>query len=156
MIEIDIPGHDDLRLKHLVLDYNGTLARDGRLLNGVKKSLEALSDKLNIHVLTADTFGGAEKGLRGIPCQLSILPSGSQDVGKLEYVQNLGCQSAVCVGNGRNDRLMLKEAALGIAVVLQEGAATETILAADVVCTDIISALELLSSPLRLIATLRS
>lgn len=156
MIEIDIPGHRNLRLKHLVLDYNGTLARDGRLLSGVKNNLEALADKLNIHVLTADTFGRAEQGLRGIPCRLSILPSGSQDVGKLKYIQDLGCQSAVCVGNGRNDRLMLREAALGIVVVLEEGASAEAVSAADVVCSDIVSALQLLSNPLRLVATLRS
>jgi soluble P-type ATPase len=67
----------------------------------------------------------------------------------------LGADHVVCVGNGRNDRLMLKEAALGIAVILQEGAAAETVAAADVVCTHIVSALELLHNPLRLTATLR-
>ena len=56
----------------------------------------------------------------------------------------------------RNDRLMLKEAALGIAVILKEGASAESVAAADVVCTDIVAALELLQNPLRLIATLRT
>ena len=59
------------------------------------------------------------------------------------------------MGNGRNDQLMLEEAALGIAVILEEGAAAVTLSAADVVCTNIVSALELLDNPLRLIATLR-
>ena len=40
-----------------MLDYNGTLAVDGHLLGGVKKALTALSGKINVHVLTADTFG---------------------------------------------------------------------------------------------------
>jgi soluble P-type ATPase len=62
----------------------------------------------------------------------------------------------VCIGNGRNDRLMLAESALGIAVVLGEGAAAVTLAAADVVCTDILAALALLTHPLRLVATLRS
>ena len=35
MIEIDVPGFGALRLEHLVLDYNGTLACDGMLLEGV-------------------------------------------------------------------------------------------------------------------------
>jgi soluble P-type ATPase len=51
---------------------------------------------------------------------------------------------------------MLKEAVLGIAVILTEGAAVETVVAADVVCTSINAALELLKNPLRLAATLRS
>jgi soluble P-type ATPase len=51
---------------------------------------------------------------------------------------------------------MLKEAALGIAVVQEEGAFAETLMSADVVCTNIVSALGLLTNPLRLIATLRS
>jgi soluble P-type ATPase len=156
MIEIDIPGYKILQLKHLVLDYNGTLSCDGKLISGVGRELRSLAEKMQIHVLTADTFGKARSGLKDIPCELSVLPVANQDFGKLEYVKDIGAVSAVCIGNGRNDNLMLKEAALGIAVVLEEGAAVKTILSADVVCTSIISALELLSNPLRLVATLRS
>ncbi|MGA7328615.1 MAG: hypothetical protein WBX25_30030 [Rhodomicrobium sp.] len=35
MIEISVPGVGVFSLHHLVLDYNGTLARDGVLLPGV-------------------------------------------------------------------------------------------------------------------------
>ncbi len=156
MIEIKIPGYTTLQLKHLVLDHNGTLALDGILLSGVKERLKALSVDLEIHVLTADTFRQARSQLEGVPCKLSILPIDNQDIGKLEYVKKLSVEHTVCIGNGRNDRLMLKEAALGITVILEEGAAVETLSSADVVCKDILSALELLSSPLRLTATLRS
>ena len=156
MIEIDIPDFGELRLAHLVLDYNGTLAVDGRLLFGVRERLERLASQLTIHVITADTFGRAADYLAGIPCQLDILPPGRQDEGKREFVRELGVEKCVCVGNGRNDRLMLQEAALGIAVLQDEGAAAATLMAADVVAADIQSALELLMQPLRLIATLRS
>ena len=54
-----------------------------------------------------------------------------------------------------NDRLMLQTAGLGIAVMQAEGAAVETVLAADVVVPDIIAGLDLLLHPLRLVATLR-
>jgi soluble P-type ATPase len=155
MIEIDIPGHRKLQLKHIVLDYNGTIACDGKLIAGVKENLAVLSDRLQVHILTADTFGKAHDGLEGIVCQLSILAPGAQDVGKLNYVKALGAEHVVGVGNGRNDRLMLKEAALGIAVILEEGAAADTLVAADIVCTHIVSALQLLQNPLRLMATLR-
>ena len=156
MLEIDIPGYRKLQLKHIVLDYNGTIACDGTLIAGVKKNLTALAGKLQVHILTADTFGKAHGNLEDIACRLSILAPDEQDIGKLNYVRGLGAEHVVCVGNGRNDRLMLKEAELGIAVILEEGAATGTVAAADIVCTDIITALELLQNPLRLIATLRS
>lgn len=156
MIEIDIPGFKLLRLNHLVLDYNGTIACDGKLLPGVQESLSALADELSIHVLTADTFGQARSHLDAIPCEISVIAKEYQEIGKLTYVNEVGAQHSVCVGNGRNDRLMLKEAALGIAVILEEGAAFETLVAADVVCTGIVPALDLLREPLRLTATLRS
>ena len=43
MIQIEIPGRETLELKHLVCDYNGTLALDGKLLSGLPTLLETLS-----------------------------------------------------------------------------------------------------------------
>lgn len=63
-----------------------------------------------------------------------------------------GC---VCIGNGRNDHLMLRPAALAIAVVQQEGAWTDTLASAQVIVREIRDALDLLLYPQRLIATLR-
>ena len=68
----------------------------------------------------------------------------------------LGREQCVGIGNGRNDRLMLQAAALGIVVMQAEGAAVETMLAADVVVPDITIGLDLLLHPLRLVATLRA
>jgi soluble P-type ATPase len=155
MIEVDIPGGSTLRLEHLVLDYNGTLACDGELLPEAKGRLAELAKKLRVHVLTADTFGTAGDKLPDLPCKLTVLPKDRQDAGKLQYIESLGTGAVVCIGNGRNDRLMIEHAALGIAVVLAEGAAADTLRAADIVCTDIASALDLLLHPRRLIATLR-
>lgn len=155
MIEVNIPGRGVLRIEHLVLDYNGTLAVDGELVPGVGERLTALAGQLQVHVLTADTFGRATDRLAGLPCELTVLAPGAQDRAKLEAVQRLGPQRAACIGNGRNDQLMLEQAALGIAVILAEGAAVETLLRADLVCTSILDALDLLRSPLRLAATLR-
>jgi len=156
MIHIDIPGRNALNLEHIVLDFNGTLAVDGVLLPGVKAALNRLAGHLMVHVLTADTFGKSKAQLEGVACGLTILPPGGQDTGKRDFVEKLGADRTVAVGNGRNDRLMLAASALGIAVILGEGACGETLQAADVVCTDIIAALDLLLNPLRLVATLRS
>jgi P-type E1-E2 ATPase len=156
MIEVNIPGHGPLSLDYLVLDHNGTLAVDGILASGVRECLEKLSEELTIFVVTADTFGKARAQLENIPCELTILPPGNQDRSKLAFVEKLGSDRTVCIGNGRNDALMLETAALGIAVVLTEGAAVTTLNSADVVCMGIVPALELLLNPLRLTATLRS
>ena len=156
MIEIEIPGNKTLKIVHLVLDYNGTIAFDGALIDGVKKALDELSQMLTVHVITADTFGSVKKALEDIDCNLALIPLDRQDVAKQEYVKNLGCEKTVSMGNGANDRLMLKASALGVAVIQEEGAAFETLASADIVCTDIKSALSLLNNPLRLIATLRS
>ena len=153
MIEIDIPGNKILQLEHLVLDYPGTIAFDGALVDGVKERLAELSQMLTIHEITADTFGGVKKALEDIDCKLAVIPLDRQDVAKLEYVKNLGCEQTVSMGNGVNDRLMLKASALGVAVIQREGAAFQTLVSANVVCTDIQSALSLLSNPLRLIDT---
>lgn len=156
MIEIAVPGYKTIQLTHLVLDYNGTLSCDGEMITGVEACLNELSKKVKIHVITADTFGKARSQLAKTSCEVMILPLENQDAGKLDFVKKLDAAQTACIGNGRNDRLMLKAAALGIAVILGEGAAVETVTAADVVCTSILSALELLQNPLRLIATLRS
>lgn len=156
VLAIDIPGYKELRLAYLVLDYNGTLACDGELIDGVAERLVRLSGSLEIHVVTADTFGKVESRMKDLPCRVTVLPKESQDQGKLDYVKTLGIESTVCMGNGRNDRLMLREAALGIAVIEGEGSAAAAMAAADVVCNGILPALDLLGNPLRLTATLRS
>ncbi len=156
MLTVDIPGYRTLQLEHLVMDYNGTLAVDGDIVPGVAPALEKLAAHLKIHVVTADTFGLAAEQLAGSPAQLTVLPPGRQDKAKLDYVNDLGSAGTVAVGNGRNDRLMLRHAGLGMAVILDEGAAFETLAAADVVCRGILPALELLVHPLRLTATLRA
>jgi soluble P-type ATPase len=156
MISIDIPGFRKLELRHLVLDYNGTLARDGRLLPGVARKLAELASKIHIHVITADTFGLARAQLATLPIELKIIPVESQAEAKTQFVSELGADTVVAIGNGRNDRKMLSAAALGIALVQTEGGAAETLASADVASTSILDALELLRNPKRLVATLRS
>ncbi|MBM4310400.1 MAG: ATPase P [Deltaproteobacteria bacterium] len=155
MINLEIPGCEPLAIEHLVLDYNGTLALDGRLLPGVAQCLQTLSARLAIHVLTADTFGSCASELQALPLTLSVVPSTQQDEHKKNYVEVLGSHACVCIGNGRNDCLMLECAAVGIAVIQQECAAAVALRCADIIAPDILSALGLLQNPLRLAATLR-
>ncbi|GAB6192932.1 HAD family hydrolase [Desulfocastanea catecholica] len=156
MIEVDIPGAVTLRLSHLVLDYNGTLALDGDLLDGVAEKMAELASHVQLHVITADTHGTVAQKLLGLPCALHIIGAKEQDRLKDAYVRSLGEEKVAAIGNGRNDRLMLKSAALGIALIQEEGASMAAILQADIVCTDIRDAFDLLLQPARLKATLRN
>jgi len=155
MLEINIPGAQTLRLSHLILDYNGTLARDGSLLEEVAERLEILTKHLEIHIVTADTFGSVSTQVAHLPVRLAVIPPEKQAQAKAAYIENLGPANSVAIGNGRNDAFMLQQAALGIAVMQTEGAAIETLLAADVVTPGIVDALDLLLHPDRLKATLR-
>lgn len=156
MVEMNIPGFGLVQLMHLVLDFNGTLACDGKLMDGVEERLKALAEMLQVHVLTADTFGSVAEELSEIPCQISVIPKENQAESKAGYLRRLGPGHCVAVGNGRNDRMMLEEAVIGIASIQAEGASPEAVLAADVVSLNINDALDLLLHPLRLTATLRS
>lgn len=155
MWKIEIPGFRKLEINYLVFDFNGTLAVDGILFPGLKEQIIALSHQFKIHVVTADTFGKAAQQLQEIPCYLEILPAENQAEAKRRYIQKLGSEQTIAIGNGRNDRLMLVEAVVGIAVLQEEGASSETLLASDVVCKNIFDALNLFSHPKRLVATLR-
>jgi soluble P-type ATPase len=86
---------------------------------------------------------------------LKIVPAAGQAEAKRRFVESLGAEGVVAIGNGRNDRRMLEAARLGIAVIQGEGAAAGTVAAADLVVPTIADALDLLAHPLRLVASLR-
>jgi soluble P-type ATPase len=156
MIKIDIPGYKQLKLEHLVLDFNGTLARDGIPLKNTLELLKILAKKLIIHVVTADTFGSVSDILKDCSCKIKILSETDQHLQKKAYVEKLGATHVTAIGNGRNDREMLKVSALGIVVINEEGAGVEALLSADIACRSVLEALELYIHPKRLVATLRS
>jgi soluble P-type ATPase len=151
-IEIELPGKPPIALTHLVLDFTGTLSFDGKLLPGVGKTLTELSKHLNITILTADTFGTAEKALGNLPVEVRIVKNGDE---KAKYVNSIGPSKVVAIGNGRNDVEMMRLAALAICVLGPEGCASELISTSDILVSGINSALDLLKHPLRIKATLR-
>jgi P-type E1-E2 ATPase len=155
MIKIAIPGFGHIKLAHAVFDYNGTLALDGVLLPEVKSSLELLSKKLMLHVVTADTFGRVKEQLESFPVNIHILHPDREVEQKEAYVQSLDHRQVVAVGNGNNDRDMLQLARIGIVVIGAEGCAATVMATADVIVRDIGDAFGLLLNPKRLKATLR-
>ncbi len=117
MIEILIPGYKTFRFQHLVLDVNGTIAKDGHLIEGSEELLTELRSKLEIHLITADTHGNQEAINKRLALTAIQIPAQNQAEAKLDYVETLGADKVVAVGNGANDAAMIERAALGIAIL---------------------------------------
>jgi P-type E1-E2 ATPase len=155
MIEINIPGRGTLQLEHLVSDVNGTLAVDGVLMDGLANRIASIRDRITVHLLTADTHGKQAVIDQQLNLTATRLTGGNEQEQKRAYVKKLGSEKVIAIGQGANDAAMLKEAALGIGVMSQEGAATETLLSSDIIVPNIFAAFDLLDKPLRIAATLR-
>jgi soluble P-type ATPase len=155
MFELEIPGFGPVKLGYLVSDYTGTLSVDGRLLPGIRERLDQIATFMEIHILTADTFGKVREELQGMPCRITILTGPDHHVQKEDYINRLGPEQVIAFGNGTNDRRMLKAARVGVAVSEAEGCAVEALKAADVHVRSAQDGLNLLLNPKRLKATLR-
>ena len=155
MIELTIPGRGLLRIAHLVAAVNGTFTVDGILIDGLAKRLTSLRDRLEIHLLTADTHGRQAAIDELLKLRAIRVQPENEAMTKSELVRELGAETVVAIGQGANDTEMLKVAALGICVMSKEGVAVETLLSADMVMPDIFAALDLLDKPLRIITSLR-
>ena len=151
-INLELRGGETKSFTDLVLDYTGTLSLDGTLLSGVAQRLERLAKNVRITVLTADTFGTAAAQLKGLPVEVKVIRTGTD---KANAVRGMGSEKVIAIGNGRNDVAMMELAGLAIAVIGPEGAGGEVLRVADVVVRDILDALDLVTHPLRLKATLR-
>lgn len=160
MIRLEIGGHEPFLLKNLVLDYNGTIAFDGAILEGIAPLLIELSKSVDIYIITADTHGSVKNNLinNGLEdfARVYILPQGKNEaISKKEFIESLGGKSCISIGNGYNDRKMLAISRISIAILGDEGCHIKALNSADVVCKNIYNALELFLNQKRLIATLR-
>jgi soluble P-type ATPase len=155
VIRIDVPGFRCLDIDAMLLDFNGTLACDGVLQDGVADRLKRLASSVALHVATADTHGTARGALAALPLTLHVLDAGDQAQAKRRILAMLRPERTAAIGNGRNDRAMLADAALSIVVCAGEGCAAEASRVGHVLCRDACDALDLLLLPRRLVATLR-
>jgi soluble P-type ATPase len=138
MIRLDIPSRGVIELHHAVFDINGTLAIDGRAIPGIADRLKKLAEQLSLHALTAGTHGNMTELERSLGISIQLIGTGEE---KAQYVEQLGPAHVIAFGNGMNDAGMLRLAAIGVAVLAEEGTA--------------LGALDLVLHPIRLVATLR-
>jgi len=157
MISISLPGREwNLNLKNLLLDLNGTLAVDGILSEGVEGRINLLKKQVDVYLLTADTFGLAKEVADRLEIKLLRLDGQSSGLAKRDFLNTLGAEETVAIGNGYNDTMILREAGFSIVVIGGEGCCVTALKEADIAVTDINDALDLLLNPLRIVATLRA
>ena len=151
MVTASIPEWGELSLEYLLVDFNGTTAFNGQMKQGVRELLDEVSKHVKVYVVSSDTYESIDKEAAG-SFTVRKVSSGSD---KADLVRHLGPEHVIAIGNGANDAMMLREAALGIAVIGEEGSAASVLKEADIVVTDIAHALGLVLHPERLVATLR-
>ena len=152
---IDIPNFKMVNITDIVCDYNGTIAKDGKVLPQIKALFEQLSEEYTLHVITADTFGSVHAQLKEYDTTIKVLSSDNHTEEKAQYIKTLGADNCIALGNGNNDKEMLLSAAIGIAILGNEGCAKDALLNSDLMCKSVSEALELLLHQKRLVATLR-
>lgn len=156
MMKIEIPGREVLEIENIVFDYNGTIAIDGKLIKGVSESINEFANSFNFYVITADTYGSVQKELENTNCKVITIDKNNQDKSKQGFIESIGGKNTLSVGNGRNDKFMLKHSVLGIAILQDEGLCTETLLNSDILVKSIFDVFAYIKDENRLIATLRN
>ncbi|NLX90847.1 MAG: ATPase P [Firmicutes bacterium] len=155
MLSLTIPGRGEVNLSNIILDLNGTLTVDGQIAANTVSLLNRVSEQLQVYVLTADTLGSAAKLKEELQADIRLFAGENISAAKAVFLEQLGAESTMAVGNGDNDAAMLKKAAIGIVVLGPEGCSIKALQNADLLVKDIDDALMLVLRTQRLIADLR-
>ena len=156
MVSIDIPGKGKMNIENLVLDFNGTIAYDGNIKNGIREKIQRVHEMgINIYILTADTYHQAAEQCKDMPVTLEIFDVDNAALSKREIVNNIDSKLTMTIGNGNNDVEMFEESILSVAVIGDEGCAVKAIFAAYIITNNSGVGIDLLLNPHRIKATLR-
>lgn len=156
MFELQIPGFKEIKIEYLVFDLNGTLTVDGAIDDEITFLVNMVSEiyGLKVYIATAATRGIPLNIAKKLNAEIKVVKANEAEE-KVKFITELGSNRVCAIGNGANDVLMLKEAALSICVLGEEGAYPEAIYVSDIVVKSINDALKLFLHPKRLLATLR-
>ena len=154
MISILRPGQEPLNVDFILIDFDGTLAIDGRVHPKAKDKVNLLAKRAKIYVLAKGEKERVEGVLNKVKTEVVWIPPEGASQAKLDLLRQLGRSRTVAIGNGVEDAPMIEEASLGICMLSQEGTAASTLQKADLVFTSILDALDFLLKPLRQQGTL--
>jgi soluble P-type ATPase len=154
MLSVLRPGQDPLEIDSIFVDFEGTLAADGRVHPKAKEKINLLSKRTRICLFAKGDRGTCEKSLRKIRAEIVYLAEGTASMQKIDRLRAAGPKRTIVIGNGLDDVQALEEAGLGICVIGKEGASGEAMKQADLVVLNVMDALDFLLKPLRQKATL--
>ena len=107
MMKTQIPGWGELEIKNLILDFNGTIAKDGKVLEGVKELLGKIHEAgIEIYVVTADTNGTVAAECETLPVHVKIFGSDTVARDKRCLCQELGCRNTASIGRRSGQRCL--------------------------------------------------
>jgi len=156
MLLLETKSFGKIEVQNLVLDMNGTIACDGKLIPGIQERIQHLKEFIHIYLVSADTFGTAQLIAEDLGIHVHKLDQTiSESEQKAFFLESLNAAYTVAIGNGQNDIKMLKIAKIGIGIIGPEGMAAELLLSAKIIVNSPLDALDLLIKPKRLLATLR-
>ncbi|MBP3201465.1 MAG: ATPase P [Lachnospiraceae bacterium] len=155
MIKYEIPGMGEIEISNLCLDYNGTIAYEGKLIEGVSEKILALKSDLDIYVLTADTYGTTKKECEKLGINIVTFDRENASECKERIVKELK-GNTVSFGNGLNDIQMFDNSKLSIAIIGSEGAYSGLLAHSTMVVSNILDAFNLLLDKKKIKATLRN
>jgi soluble P-type ATPase len=149
MISIQRPGMESLDIHFVLIDFEGTLAMDGRVHPKAKDKVNLLSKRVTITILTKSNREEVEETLRKMRAEILYVTEGDSSQQKLNALQRLGAHQTAVIGNGLDDVRIMEQAGLGMCVIGKEGASAEAMAKADLVVTHVLDALDFLLKPLR-------
>lgn len=152
-MKYNIPGHEQLEIKTIILDLNGTLSVAGTIPNGVKQQLQQLKERgFKVVFFTGNTRNDADDLAADLGVEWKLAKSADD---KRNLAMELEPETCASVGNGLIDLELMKVVKLRIVTLQAEGVHMQTMLNSDIAIPTINDALDLFLDEQRLIATLR-
>lgn len=149
-MRIEIPGVKTLELKNIFIDYNGTIAKNGKPYEGILEILDELAQSFNVFIITGDTFGHVATYFEQSHVQVLIAYTADE---KYDVVSKY--KETLTIGNGSIDYKMFMISDLSFCVIGDEGASFKAMSHADIIVKDIFHVIEMILEPKKIIATLK-
>jgi soluble P-type ATPase len=146
-------GCQEYELNTIVLDLNGTLSVNGKLVDGVVERIGKLKELgYKIYLFSGDIRGTAADIAKALDIELKYA---STTYEKDKLSRDLNFDSTVAIGNARIDIGTFKNAKVSIATLQGEGIHFGVLNNVDILVSSINDALDLLIEPKIFEATMR-
>jgi soluble P-type ATPase len=146
-------GVGEINLDTIILDLNGTLAIDGKLVDGVIPRINKLKESgFKLYLFTGDQRGTASQQASELGIELMFAKTTSE---KAECAKKCNFETTVAIGNARIDIGTFENSKIKIATLQKEGIHASIINHVDVIVPSINDALDLLLNPDSFNATMR-